>query len=539
MNRLRRLFIAAIVGLMLVPGYPVVAEKQLPSYKVVMQVIKPIDFDHDIEGDNGPEIRRPVNDVVLSSDEIISKKSDGPEYAAVINHRTKHINNVDASNGGSNGSIPIASVDTPQKLAENDKNSKFASQNKKYVPKGETVSIYPGENLGVRKESVSEDGGFFTTPKRMLGLSGNLVRMKPGISVVETYDSNVDYKDITDLVTTFKPSLTMDIINDDTRIHFRGDFIYRDYMEHSDLDRYDYNLSLSGKYKFSPVVDAGLTIENKRRHNLDQNTADVGAVHLDPSIIFTTVATPELNWKITPRDQMRFVYSIDKTDYERTTDSDYLSQSFSAVWAHALRDERTSFFLGQLNILTHYSREMDDLNGDQYTSQAIFGFEHAFTESLSFSLKGGPGVTFSNYKTQYDKDDGKDFMYQFRAELAYRRPRYDIVPSIERIVRPGRYGENEIMDRAEIYMRYKITEEFFESIIANYWLLEGEGVNEGEEHKSRGIFIQSVTNWDFDEDWRLFLGFNFGDNRNRITDKTTQRFKSWIGISYAFPTELR
>jgi hypothetical protein len=182
---------------------------------------------------------------------------------------------------------------------------------------------------------------------------------------------------------------------------------------------------------------------------------------------------------------------------------------------------------------------MDDLNGDQYSNQAIFGVEHAFTESWKFSLKGGPGITFSNYSSENDRDDGTDFMYQFRAELEYNRPMYNARSSIERLVRPGRYGENEIMDKAEIYFRYKFTEDVVQSFVASYWLLEGEGIGATEDHKSRGTFFQSVTNWDMDKDWRLFLGLNFTDNYNRITEKTSQRFKSWIGISYAFPTELR
>lgn len=501
------------------------------------------------------EDRINVQHVVLSSDRVENEKYNGPHYSATLAAASLP----QASRSEKDG-LKVADSDFHEKSikkrenksAKNINNSSITKKSLKkisqspktvqetdYISSSGGVSIFPGDRSRIRKENVSEDGGFFSTPKRMLGLSGNKVKIKPSLSIVETYDSNIDYKKISDLVSTYKPSLTLDVLNDDSKFNFRGDFIYRDYFKHSELDRYDYNLMASGKYFFNPVLDAGVTLEHKRRHNLDQNTAEVGAVQLDPSIILSTVVTPELNWTLAPRDKIRVVYSLDKTDYERATDSDYINHSLSTVWAHAMRDERTTFFIGQLGVLTHYTREMDDLTGDQYSVQAVFGVDHAFTESLNFSLKGGPGVTFSNYSTDYNRDNSVDSMYQFRAELGYRRPKYEIVPSVERLVRPGRYGENEIMDRAQIFFRYKFTERFVQNFVGTYWLLEGEGVNTSEEHKSRGIFFQSVTNWDFDEDWRLFVGFNFNDNRNRITDKTNQRVKTWVGLSYAFPTELR
>ncbi|WP_027178099.1 hypothetical protein [Maridesulfovibrio bastinii] len=537
MTGIYKIFLITVFSLMLIPVCSVIAGKSRPTYSVAMPVVHPVYFKSIPKYSVGQSVRRDVVDVVLSADKIVSEESNGPSYKAFVEPRPSH---QVAQVMEKKAAEPVYEDKTPEDHKSPDvKSSTAHNEPAEFVTSSGGVSIFPGDKENIRKESVSEDGGFFTTPKRMLGLSGKRVRFKPSLSIVETYDSNVDYRDISDLVTTYKPALTFDAKNEDSKIHFRGDFIYRDFMEHSGLDRYDYNLAVSGEYRFNPVLDGALTVEHRRRHNLDQNTAEVGAVHLDPSIILSTVATPELNWVITPRDKVRFVYSIDKTDYERASDSDYINHSLSTVWAHALKDERTSFFLGQLNVLTHYTREMDDLNGDQYSNQAIFGVEHAFTESWKFSLKGGPGITFSNYSSENDRDDGTDFMYQFRAELEYNRPMYNARSSIERLVRPGRYGENEIMDKAEIYFRYKFTEDVVQSFVASYWLLEGEGIGATEDHKSRGTFFQSVTNWDMDKDWRLFLGLNFTDNYNRITEKTSQRFKSWIGISYAFPTELR
>ncbi|WP_432736821.1 hypothetical protein [Maridesulfovibrio sp. FT414] len=402
-----------------------------------------------------------------------------------------------------------------------------------------SVSLVPSDNAEERRWKSSENGLFFTTPKRFLGLSGTFVRAIPSINIREMYDSNIDYTDIADFITEITPSLNVDVIGEEANLKINGDFIYRDYLENSKFDRYDYNVNIAGKFKFTPKVEGGLSLEHKRYHNLDQNTYEAGGVELDPTIVLKTSATPEVNWRISERDNIRVSNYMDKTDYERAADSDYMTNVLSVIWGHLLPNEVTSVFAGQMFTFTHFSRELDELNSDQVSFQGVVGIDHNFSPGWKMSVKGGPGMTYSNYSNDAMSGDSEDFLYQVRAEVGYRQLKYSIVPAVERVVRPGRYGENEVMDQVELYARYDFTEFLKYDTINTWWLNETDGKNGGQKHKASGIFTQHIMRWEFEKDWKWMVGFSYNWGRNELSGTVNERVKTWMGLTYSFPTEIK
>ncbi|WP_031479021.1 porin family protein [Maridesulfovibrio frigidus] len=551
-----------VFSVLLIPVCGVLAEQEESSWRVRMPVIQPVEIVEKraklvqvAELDNHvSEPKRPVAKVVLRAESVENVVDEGPVYKAVFDKEAPRetaltdvesyyvlaeadvadTDNVKALSTDSNNADPNIANDVEDGSAQ----GTYVAGSVNDPLAASSVSIMPDGNAAAKQQRAAQDVSFFTTPKRAAGLSGTVVKAKPSISVIETYDSNVDYKDIEDLVTEIKPALTFDVIGQDGSFKFRGDFIYRTYLNNKDLDRYDYNLSMSGKYKFSPKVDGEVRLTHNRRHNLDQNTFEAGGVTLDPTIILTTIFNPQINWRVGERDNINFALNTDKTDYERAVDSDYLSNVLSGVWGHALRDERTTLFLGAMNTYTHFSREIDSLQGDQVSFQGVLGIDYQFTSALSLSFKGGPGVTVSNYSSDETTGDDVDLLYQFRFELGYRELEFSIVPAIERIVRPGRYGENEVLDQAELYYRYEFSEYLTYDMINTYWMIESEGVLAGRKHKSSGIFTQSVLNWVFEEDWKASFAFSYNYGQNEISHKTNERAKTWVGLTYSFPTEI-
>ncbi|SME90672.1 hypothetical protein [Desulfovibrio gilichinskyi] len=545
-NFVRQVIRVLGISILLIPVCCVLADQYGSSWRVRMPVIQPLevvakssDYKHI------SDFKRPVSHAVLRTESLDYVVDDGPLYRVAFYKEKVKKDSTGSANGYSQVAQADAAVEGKKESTYNAENDTSAenkaafstgiSENPLVAP---SVSILPNGNAAVKQQRIAQDVSFYTTPKRALGLSGTVIKVKPSVTVVETYDSNVDYAKISDFVTRIKPALTLDIIGQDSLVKFRGDFIYRTYLEHDELNRYDYNLNLSGKYRFSPKLDASLDLMHNRRHNLDQNTYDSGGVELDPSIILTTTATPQLNWRVSEKDNLNVVFNIDKTDYERKADSDYLSNVLNLVWGHALDDELTTFFLGAMTTYTHYSREIDNLDGDQVTFQNVIGVDHQFTPALKLSLKGGPGVTISNYSNDAGHDDGTAIMYQFRAELGYREPTFSIVPALERVVRPGRYGENEILDQFELYYRYLFSETLNYNIVNTLWQIDADGVQGGRKHKSTGFFTQSVFTWEFKEDWKATCGLSYNFGQNEISHKTNDRFKSWIGFTYSFPTEI-
>jgi len=45
--------------------------------------------------------------------------------------------------------------------------------------------------------------------------------------------------------------------------------------------------------------------------------------------------------------------------------------------------------------------------------------------------------------------------------------------------------------------------------------------------------------WEFDEDWKTFAGVSYNWGRNELSGATNERIKTWVGISFAFPTEIK
>ncbi len=556
-----------------------------PSWVVRMPVIMTLDsLRKPVPGKSSiyvANLKRPANDVTISSKPLMAEKdaaehrqhsirlSDGEPAESVVSGTditpagndsvaVKELSRINTSGVFDSGTdVAAVSIETPgYGIASN---SKVSTSRKLQIKKAASpaplmvsrenvddqdrytdpsVSLVPSDIDEERRWKSSETGLFFTTPKRFLGLSGKFVRAVPSLTLTETYDSNIDYTDIDDMVTEITPSLNVDVISEDMNLKFNGDFIYRDYFENSKFDRYDYNVNLSGKYKFSQRLDAGLTLAHKRFHNLDQNTYEAGGVELDPTIVLKTTATPEVDWWITERDNIRISNYMDKTDYERSADSDYMTNSLSIVWGHQLPNEVSSFFVGQMSTFTHFSREIDGFKSDQVSFQAVVGFDHNFSPEWKMSVKGGPGITYSNYSSDSVTGDSEDFLYQIRAEVGFRQFNYAIVPALERIVRPGRYGENEVMDQVEIYGRYDFAEFLKYDTINTWWLNETDGAAGGQKHKASGIFTQHILRWEFEKDWKWLVGFSYNWGRNELTSVVNERVKTWMGLSYSFPTEI-
>ncbi|CCO24829.1 hypothetical protein [Maridesulfovibrio hydrothermalis] len=549
-----RLFRIALLSILLIPVCGVFAQEE-PSWRVRMPVILPLEnLAEKTDLVHVADLKRPVTNLVISSRPLSNDVNSSIDVLADTDERRtsvplEHAENISvvnspapAADAASGGSVLSAESSGASKLSRAQTVLPAGAGESEVINKDRfsspSVSLVPSDSAEERRRKGSEDGSFFTTPKRFAGLSGKVVKATPSLSIRETYDSNVDYKAIEDLVTEITPSLKLEAIGEDMNLKFRGDFIYRDYLRYNELDRYDYSLDLSGNYKFSPRLSGGLDMNHKRYHNLDQNTFEAGGFDLDPTIILKSTVTPDLNWRIGERDNLRISNYFDKTDYERKTDSDYVTNVLSFVWGHALPNELTTLFVGQMSTFTHFSREIDDLKSDQVSFQAVFGIDHQFSPGWKLSLKGGPGTTISNYSSDAGRGESQDLLYQFRAELAYRKLKYEIVPAIERVVRPGRYGENEVLDQAEVYCRYEFTEYFTYDMINTYWMIETDGANGGQKTESTGLFTQSVLTWEFEKDWNAFGGFSYNWGRNEISGSSDERFKSWVGISYAFPTEI-
>ena len=545
----RRILRAAIFSLVLVPVCVVFAGDSGVSWRVRFPVIQPVSNWSD-RAESGtaafvPDLKLQVKKVTLTAEPFEPVGEQGAVVRAVVSDDVvrKRVaasilvadNSAADKTDSSNSNIIIASNDAGVSAAGSTKPEVDEPEQKAIAP---SVSLVPSENSRVKEAIARGDSSFFTTPKRVVGLSGKVVKVKPILRMREMYDSNVDYKDFDDFVSEITPALKIDIFDEDWKINFRGDFIYRDYLDHNELDRYDYDLNFSSSYQFTPALKGSLDLSHKRYHNLDQNTFEAGGVDLDPTVILKTSATPSVTWAMGEKDNLVVSNYIDKTDYERQLDSDYVTNVLSLVWGHALDNERTTLYFGEMNTLTHFSREIDDFKSDQLSLQGVVGVDHQFTEALRLSLKGGPGMTFSNYSSDTITGDSVDYLYQFRAELGYRELKFSVVPALERIVRPGRYGENEVFDQAELYFRYEFTKFFTLDNINTYWMNESDGQSGGRKHEAKGVFSQSIFNWVFKEDWVATLGFSVNMSLNEISGTNSERYKTWVGFSYSFPTEI-
>ncbi|WP_320008743.1 hypothetical protein [Maridesulfovibrio sp.] len=545
----RRILRAAMFSLVLVPVCVVFAGDSGISWRVRFPVIQPVsNWSERAESGTAafvPDLKLQVNKVTLTAEPFEPVGEQGAVVRAVVPDdvvRKRVAASIEVADSSS--AADTESPDAKLTFAANDTGSPVAGvtpheadqpEQKVHVP---SVSLVPSESARVKEAIATGDSSFFTTPKRAVGLSGKVVKVKPIIKMRELYDSNVDYKEFDDFVTEITPALKIDIFDEDWKINLRGDFIYRDYLDHSELDRYDYDVNLSGSYQFTPAFKGGLDLSHKRYHNLDQNTFEAGGVDLDPTVILKTTATPSITWAMGEKDNLVVSNYLDKTDYERKLDSDYVTNALSIVWGHALDNERTTLYLGEMNTFTHFSREIDDFKSDQLSFQGVVGLDHQFTEALKLSVKGGPGMTFSNYSSDTVTGDSVDYLYQFRAELGYRELEFSVVPALERIVRPGRYGENEVFDQAELYFRYEFTKYFTLDNINTYWMNESDGQSGGRKHKAKGMFSQSIFNWVFKEDWIATFGFSVNMSLNERSGTNSERFKTWVGFSYAFPTEI-
>ena len=335
------------------------------------------------------------------------------------------------------------------------------------------------------------------------------------IEVDETYDDNVDYDDITDLITSIRPSLGIQGGTQKTSWNLQGLLEHRAHYQEDDKDRTNRSASFFINHAFSPRWNASLNTSLALDHTLDQSIEEFAIVVTPTKRLSTTIA-PSTTYYIDSTNVIEVSGQFTKQHAESESVADQTNKSASVTWSRQLDEVSSIITTGSYSNIVS---ELPNRTTDQNVRRISIGYERQWTEDLSSTFSIGP--SFST--TTNDFDPGPELEEDQRSlyvdgSINWEREKSTYSLSINRQQTQSTLGDPTTRTGIRISARYLLTERLTSSFSMSYTYSER---GQDDANESEHYSISPRLRYTLAEN--LYLGLNYTHSiRRDITDDTSE-----------------
>ncbi len=355
-------------------------------------------------------------------------------------------------------------------------------------------------------------------------------KITPSVSLRETYDDNIFFRDIDDFEHLISSRLGFGSRTEKSDIQASGTWDISEYQRHDELDTVDqaYELSagftpgllwrfdFAGEFRddytfISALEESGVLAERSRRKR----------VQLQPG---ATVI-------VDTRNRVELSYDFTKTQYRLESYPDYRVQGASLVWQHDMMNERTTALcsLGA----SYVDFEVSGGDVKQQTYRLLVGIDHKFTETLKLTFMVGPRFTKSEFPRLGATVDDEETGSIVDATLSWSLDRLRFSANIDRDITQSIYGENMTRDRLGLALMYRFTEKLRSDLSSAYYVSETDGFIDDEKRQTCSV-RQSVA-YRLTKDLDLRMGYAYTWTENELTDHSEERNRVFAELSFRWP----
>jgi uncharacterized protein (PEP-CTERM system associated) len=166
----------------------------------------------------------------------------------------------------------------------------------------------------------------------------------PSITLCETYDDNVYFRDIDDFEHPISPALKMDAKTKTGEWQAECAWDIVKYQRHDELDSVDQAYGLSASTAASPLLQLNIAGRYTRDYTFASTLEESGLV-AERSERNTITVQPRAAIIMTPRNTLEFSYQFNRTEYDLESYPDYVSHDPNLTWFHDLMNERTGSYV--------------------------------------------------------------------------------------------------------------------------------------------------------------------------------------------------
>lgn len=374
-------------------------------------------------------------------------------------------------------------------------------------------------------------------------------RVQAGLSVLETYDSNIDYgageegsdEDENNLVTNVSGGLDYSAVEPGTEYGLGLSLSHR--FDHGDStnDRTNGDLSASAGHAFSDRLSGNLSTSLRVDHSLDESTTEFGIV-VEPQLRYTVSTSVGGSYRLDETNSLSggLSYSMQTGDGEDIADSN--SYGLFGSWRRGI-SEVSSFGLSPSFRHSTSERENSETTSDYLSIQASYNYEH--TEDWTFNFGLGPSFSRTTTKEEVETAAGEleteetDHVTTYAVSSGANwkiSERLGSGFSFSRSQTQSIIGDNVINYRLSGRFNYRLGERSSARFGLNYARSSSTGDDESSENENYRFL--AGYNYSLTEDLDLTFSYTYSEHHDITDDEITVRQRFSLGLSTSFEALL-
>ena len=343
------------------------------------------------------------------------------------------------------------------------------------------------------------------------------------IDVEETYDDNVDYDDITDLVTNIRPSIDIQGGTQRTSWNLQGSLEHKAHYNEDDKDRTNRSAAFSVTRAFSPRWNASLNTSVALDHTIEQSIEEF-AIVVAPSKRLSTTISPSTTFYIDSINAIQLSGELERQHAESESIADQNNKSINLTWSRQLNEVSSLIATGS------YSKNISELE-NRTTTQNVrrisMGYERQWMENLSSSFSIGP--SFSS--TTIDFDPGPELeedqrSYYIDGSITWDREKSAYTLSVNRQQTQSTLGEPSTRIVMSASMRYSWTERLNSTLNMSYSNSE-----RGEDNASETEYYRISPSLRYRLAENLYMRLNYSHALRRDITADTSETRNQVSLS--------
>lgn len=370
----------------------------------------------------------------------------------------------------------------------------------------------------------------FTAP---LSVAGEWT-ITPELSLSETYDDNLMFKDISDFEHRIVPSLKADMKSDRSRVNMSARVDVLRFHDHTDYNRENQNYFAGGEFD----VSERLTVKMGGRFKIDytfESELEESGIIADKSRRSQYYLLPGIRYNLDERSRLDLDFSYTERDNKDRGRADFWSAGGDIVWSRILLDQKTTI-LGGAGV-EQVDFDSRGKKGEHIIYSVFVGMDRSLSERLMVEFRGGPTWT----RSSFDNPGGKEkqtaaglalnarliweMTEKARLSLGYNHGQYQSV-----------YAENITRDRIQAGLEYSLAEMWKVNFDSSYIYSRTDGLVRKEKGETWQVGISTSY---VPRPWINFtLGYRHRDNYDKVDKSRKDGNRYYIQVVLRFPKKM-
>ncbi|WP_457571684.1 hypothetical protein [Desulfovulcanus sp.] len=357
-------------------------------------------------------------------------------------------------------------------------------------------------------------------------------KITPAVSLRETYNSNLFFKDIEDFEHLAMPSLTVEANTERSSTKLTSKWNIFRYSKYNDFDRENQAYQLDTFYSYTPKLSLFMQASVNRDYTFE-TTLEESGLAVDKSLRTGYSFIPGLSFNVDEKNRLHLTTSFSRTNYQKETNADNRIYGLNLSWSHLLNDQRTSITAsaGYQNI----SFKPENGTGTQKVYQILGGLSYKFSEITNIKFQVGTSLTRSEYEISGDSIEDTTKGIMANGEVNWSGEKLDFVLGLKRDFYQSVYGENLTREKIRTSLMWNLKEHFSCLLDANYYRIRTEGYVT--DQKKETYYLSPALRYAMTQDMSIELRHTYTQIQDKINDTTNINKKVYLQFNMKFPID--